>query len=139
MPEQKRNKSQLIEELNKLKEQIATLEAELAEQTNAPRSERNELATSIQFIGDFGLVDAKGIDLSASGIGFEVDEDIPFDMEFEYEGELHQHRANLIWMRRLENGSSRFGFQFAPTSPSGLLWLYRELKDPEANVKDEQP
>jgi len=52
------------------------------QQILSPRSTRNEIETTIQFIGDFGLVKAKGLDLSNGGIGFELEEDIPFDMEF---------------------------------------------------------
>lgn len=136
MRDQDKNKDQLINELNELRQRISTLEKQLEDNGKPQRSERNEFSTAIQFIGDFGLVDAKGLDLSDGGIGFEIEDDIPFDMEFEYDGKMHQHRANLIWMRRLANGCSRFGFQFIETSPSGLLWLYRELKDP-AETKDD--
>ena len=96
------------------------------QQIHSPRSTRNEIETTIQFIGDFGLVKAKGLDLSNGGIGFELEEDIPFDMEFEIAGNLHQHRAYMVWMQRLENGCSRFGFQFITGPTSSLLWLYKE-------------
>ncbi len=136
MRDQDKSKEQLLDELNALRQRVATLEEQLADDGKPQRSDRNEFSTSIQFIGDFGLVDAKGLDLSDGGIGFEIEEDIPFDMEFEFEGQMHQHRANLVWMRRLANGASRFGFQFIETSPSGLLWLYRELKDPAETQND---
>ena len=97
------------------------------QQILSPRSTRNEIETTIQFIGDFGLVKAKGLDLSNGGIGFELEEDIPFDMEFEVDGDLHQHRAYTVWMQRLKNGCSRFGFQFKTGPTSSLLWLYKEL------------
>ena len=48
-------------------------------------------------------------------------------MEFEIDGELHQHRARMVWKQRLDDGRSRFGFQFMNASPSSLLWLYKEL------------
>ena len=136
MRDQDKSKDQLIDELNESRQRIAALEKQLGDTGKPQRSERNEFSTSIQFIGDFGLVDAKGLDLSDGGIGFEIEEDIPFDMEFEYNGQVHQHRANLVWMRRLPNGNSRFGFQFVQTSPSGLLWLYRELKEPTETQND---
>ena len=50
-------------------------------------------------------------------------------MEFEIDGELHQHRARMVWMQRLADGRSRFGFQFITAPPSSLLWLYKELGD----------
>ena len=91
------------------------------DQDTQPRSERNELKTSIQLIGDFDLAEAKITDLSANGIGFELEEDIPFDMEFDIEGELLQHRAHMVWMQPLDNGRSRFGFQFITAPVSSLL------------------
>ncbi|MGY8825012.1 MAG: PilZ domain-containing protein [Candidatus Latescibacterota bacterium] len=127
---QDKDRDKLINELNELRQRVSSLEQQLADDRKPQRDERNEFSTAIQFIGDFGLVKAKGLDLSDGGVGFEVEEDIPFDMEFEYKGQTHQHRANLVWMRRLPNGCSRFGFQFLEASPSGLLWLYRELKEP---------
>ena len=93
------------------------------QQILSPRSTRNEIETTIQFIGDFGLVKAKGLDISNGGIGFELEEDIPFDMEFEVDWDLHQHRAHTVWMQRLKNGCSRFGFQYITGPTSSLLWL----------------
>ena len=119
------------EEIHALRARLAELEKLRAQQNKPQRSARNELSTPIHFIGDFGLIEASGIDLSDGGICFETGEDIPFDMEFEYEGKVHQHRAHMVWMRRLEDGRCRFGFQFHSDSPSGMLWLYRELKDPQ--------
>lgn len=125
--------NQIEEEIRTLKARLAELEKQRAQQKDPQRSERNELSTSIHFIGDFGLIEASGIDLSEGGICFETDEDIPFDMEFEYKGTVHQQRAHMVWMRRLEHGRCRFGFQFHSDSPSGMLWLYRELKDQRQN------
>ena len=129
MQDSKKTKVQLIEELVELRARLKILSDNETnpDEDAQPRSERNELKTSIQLIGDFGLVEAKSTDLSANGIGFELEEDIPFDMEFEIEGELHQHRARMVWMKRLENGHSRFGFQFITAPVSSLLWLYKEL------------
>jgi hypothetical protein len=50
-------------------------------------------------------------------------------MEFELDDATHQHRARLVWMKRLPNGRSRFGFEFTNAPPSDLLWLYRELDE----------
>lgn len=128
----KKTKAQLIEELAELKNRLAELTGEPSDKTTEttdshPRSTRNEIKTAIQLIGDFGLVEAKGLDLSDSGIGFELEDDIPFDMEFEVDGDLHQHRAHMVWMQRLDNGRNRFGFQFIAAPTSSLLWLYKEL------------
>lgn len=123
-----KDRDQLIAEIQELRTRLASLEAEKKKEDESPsRLQRKELQTGIQFIGDFGLLKARGVDLSEGGICFEVDEDIPFDMEFELDGDTHQHRARLVWMKRLPNGHSRFGFEFTNAPPSDLLWLYREL------------
>jgi len=133
MQDSQKTKAQLIEELAECRDRLAALTdesaADAAAAADATRPERSQLQTSIQFIGDFGLVEAKGLDLSEGGIGFELEQDIPFDMEFEIDGELHQHRARMVWMQRLADGRSRFGFQFITAPPSSLLWLYKELGD----------
>lgn len=133
MQDSQKTKAQLIEELAECRDRLAALTdesaADAAAAADATRPERSQLQTSIQFIGDFGLVEAKGLDLSEGGIGFEIEQDIPFDMEFEIDGELHQHRARMVWMQRLADGRSRFGFQFITAPPSSLLWLYKELGD----------
>ena len=127
MQDSKKTKAQLVEELAELRARLAALSSSDAApatdegEDSRPRLTRSEIQTSIQFIGDFGLVEAKGLDLSDSGIGFELEEDIPFDMEFEIDGELHQHRARMVWMQRLDDGRSRFGFQSMNASPSSLL------------------
>ena len=133
MQDSQKTKAQLIEELAECRDRLAALTdesaADAAAAADATRPERSQLQTSIRFIGDFGLVEAKGLDLSEGGIGFEIEQDIPFDMEFEIDGELHQHRARMVWMQRLADGRSRFGFQFITAPPSSLLWLYKELGD----------
>ena len=124
MVDTRKTKAQLIEELKALREYAADLkakgngteaEAENASRGCMPRQKRVELQTDIEFIGDFDIVRAKGVDLSEGGICFEVSEALPFEMQFELEGEKHRHRAHLVWMKRLRNGGYRFGFRFVPS------------------------
>ena len=100
MQDSKKTKAQLIAELAELKNRLAELTGKPSDETTKttettnshPRSTRNEIETTIQLIGDFGLVEAKGLDLSDGGIGFELEDDIPFDMEFEVDISIA-----LIW------------------------------------------
>ena len=140
MGDEKKTKAQLIAELVELRSRLtedSVVEAEDADDRNG----RKELEAEIKFIGDFGLIQAQGINLSEGGICFEVEGKIPFEMEFEIEGETHEHRANLVWMSQVEQGRCQLGFAFVPpatTETSGLLWLYKELKDwnePEGEEK----
>ena len=47
-----------------------------------------------------------------AAIGFDLEEDVPFDLEFEIDGDLQQPRARVVWMLRLADGRNRFGFEF---------------------------
>ena len=134
MPDQQKTREQLIGELQDLRSRLAELEERIAEKEEKPpapqpqhgsRSHRRELPTEIHVIGDFSLIQARGVNVSESGICFEVNYDIPFEMEFEQEGELHQHRAHLVWMRQLEDGRNQFGFQFVPSDTPPLFSLLR--------------
>lgn len=139
MQDHEKTKAQLIEELQVLRQELAEVEKKEERSEPAPqiaaaespnRPQRIELQSGIKFIPDFGLVNAQGVDISDSGICFESSGEIPFEMEYEHEGESHQYRAKMIWMKQLANGNSRFGFEFLQGEPaSGLLWIYKGLED----------
>jgi hypothetical protein len=138
MQDSKKTKAQLISELNDVRGRLAALETKvvsLGEEVDqgddgvSRRDKREELNTSIQFIGDFDLIEAKGVDLSTGGICFDADSDIPFEMEFHSDGSTQKYRAHLVWMKPLGNGRSRLGFRFVPEESSRLLWIYKELKE----------
>ena len=131
----KKTKIQLIEELENLRTRLAELDKEneaeiVAKPSSAGCQLRRKLRAEIKFIGDFGLMKASGINLSEGGICFEVEGDIPFEMEFEIDGQKHEQRAHLIWVSQVAKGRSQLGFKFVlPESDetSALLWLYKEL------------
>jgi hypothetical protein len=103
-------------ETDALRDKAAALESRLAERVRkpSPRQPRREIQADIEFIADFDLVRAEGIDLSEGGICFEVGRDLPFEMRFELEGRRRENRANLVWVRRIGDGRYRLGFQFVP-------------------------
>ena len=82
-----------------------------------PRASRSELGGEIEFIADFDIIQAKGINLSETGICFELEQDLPFEMKFELEGEEHIKRAHLIWVDQLPDGGFRFGLKFVSSLP----------------------
>jgi hypothetical protein len=80
----------------------------------AARSHRVELDTEIEFVGDFDIVKAYGVNLSESGICFELEDSLLFEMRFARQGKVEQRRAQLIWVKNVEGGRSRVGFRFVP-------------------------
>ena len=85
-----------------------------AAKTGDGRAERQPLQAQIEFIGDFDIVEAQGVNLSSGGICFEVSESLAFEMRFEAGDGQHRHRAHLAWMEALPDGGHRFGFKFVP-------------------------
>ena len=88
-----------------------------------PRSRRRDLQTQIQVLGDFSMLQARGVNVSDDGICFEVMYDIPFEIQFEAEGEMRQHRAHLMWMKQLADGRNQFGFKFVAADSSPFFEL----------------
>lgn len=76
------------------------------------RPERIPLDGDIEFIGDFDILKAKGINISEGGVAFEVENGLPFEMRFQVDDETKTYRAELVWMKRLPHGGYRMGLKF---------------------------
>ena len=139
MDDDVKTREQLIEEVEALRKHVTDLTEKIAAQQQkdtepeTSRTQRNAIRTPITFIGNFSLVQAQGIDLSEGGVCFEVSEDLPFEMEFEINGETHQHKGALVWMKTLANGSSRWGFKFVPGNDLTLLNIYKKMGEAEGS------
>jgi hypothetical protein len=112
-------KKDLIIELQSLQEHIRRIEEKInvcrEESTGnniKVRSPRLPLQANIEFVGDFDILDAEGMDISETGICFELSVPLTFDMRFVQDGEIVTKRAALIWVKQLENGRSRLGLHF---------------------------
>ena len=139
MQDDSKSKSELIRELEALRSEVSDLRAQLEGQeakvqpqqpaqdqreAGAPsRSRRRDLQTQIQVLGDFSMLQARGVNVSDDGICFEVMYDLPFEIQYEVEGETRQHRAHLMWMRQLEDGRNQFGFKFVASDSSPFFEL----------------
>lgn len=110
----RRAREEVLAEMARLRQRLAELEREAGPD---PRSSREKLQTAIEFIGDFDVVQAEGIDLSPGGIGFELGQPLLFEMRFTFGGQARQHRAHLVWMKLLDEGGCRCGFKFDNPAP----------------------
>ncbi len=81
------------------------------------RPERIPLDTEIEFIADFDLLKAEGINISEGGIAFEIKGGLPFEMRFKFEGQDQTYQAELVWMKRLPHGGYRMGLKFVGRGP----------------------
>ena len=132
MDDNSKTKAELVAEVGRLRDQLSGLEqrvqeldqfSDLPNEVAPERSQRRELPTNIHVMGDFNIIQARGINVSDTGICFEVNYDVPFEMEFEQDGDRERHRADLVWMRQLEDGRNQFGFKFVPSEESPLFEL----------------
>ena len=85
------------------------------------KTERHDLEATIEFIGDFDVVHAQGIDWSDTGICFETLEPIYFEMRVSTDQEQRTFRAKLAWIKSDVEQKMRWGFEFVPPSSSELL------------------
>ncbi len=120
----KQDKNRLAEELCSLKSYVAKLEDKLKSLTERPEVDvksrefpRIPLDARISFIGEFDIVEALGVNLSAGGICIEMKDDMYYEMKFENEGSEIFRRARLVWSRRLEKGGCRLGLEFVEDMP----------------------
>lgn len=124
MDNHSKSREELVAELDTLRRYVAELEIKLAAGSGADkngcpmeRPPRLPLNADIEFIGDFDVVRARGVNISSEGICFEVDGELPFEMRFERNGKKESRRAHCIWLRRLPTGGYQFGLKFVPSEP----------------------
>ncbi len=118
MNDEDKTKKQLIEELNHMRQKLAAYEhtpqsKEPSESVDwVQRRKRSDLDADIEFIGDFDLLTAHGVNISDGGLCLQLSEDLPFEMQFYHKGEKKRKRAYLVWLKRHTSGGYHFGFKF---------------------------
>ena len=115
-----KTKKELLAEIKALHQRLAAAEKAAADEGDQ-RTQRERLQTSIEFIADFDVLAAEGINLSPGGICFELREPLPFEMRFTLTGRTRQHRAYLAWMKLLPEGGCRCGFKFVDMAANAAL------------------
>jgi len=118
-----KSKEELEAEVVALRRKVVELEARLAT-FNSPangcpveRSSRLPLEADVEFMGDFDVLRATGVNISEGGICFEVRDELPFEMRFDLHGVTHLKRAHCVWLRRLPSGGYHLGLRFVPPKP----------------------
>lgn len=122
MDDQEKSKAELIEELETMRGAVTNLEARVQHLESlrpsstvvlGEREQREALHSRVEFIADFDVLEAMGLNISEGGISFEMYEDLAFEMRFEINGGVQHHRAHLVWVKKLSSGGYRFGLRFA--------------------------
>ena len=85
------------------------------------RASRRPLNSEIELIGDFDILEAEGVDISDSGICFELRKQLFFDMRFVQGSSLVEKRARLVWVKQTDDGRPRLGFHFEEPDGSSMV------------------
>lgn len=111
-----KSKEQLIEELNEMQIRVKELEARIEEKDpgthNKRRATREQINAEIEFIGDFDIIQAEGVNVSRNGICFKLKKALPMEMQFTYDGITQRKRAELVWVKQLDDEGYSFGLKF---------------------------
>jgi len=110
--------SRLTAELAAMRQRVAQLEgkqvtSEQEPEASSSRPNRAEFDADIEFIGDFDIVQARGINISSGGICFEISAPLSFDMRFNCQGDECIRNAHLVWMKSASDDRYQLGFRFA--------------------------
>ena len=123
MNNRQQSREELEAEVVALRRQVAELKARLAGAAlgggSCPveRPPRLPLESDVEFMGDFDILRARGVNVSGQGICFEVHEELPFEMRFDLHGQTQIRRAHCVWVRRLPAGGCHLGLRFVPSKP----------------------
>ena len=110
-------KEQLIAEVKRLRAQLnAPPHSDCAGKptpTPVSRAAREELTTTVEFIFDLDVVEAKGLNVSETGIAFVVEHAPPVELRFHQEGRDRQYKAELVRTQKNPDGGFLMGLRFA--------------------------
>jgi hypothetical protein len=90
------------------------------------RPYREAFDGEIEFLGDFDLVNCRGLNISEEGIAFQMDEPMTFKMRFKRDGKSYDQQAKLVWAQPLDN---RKGYQMGFEFEGGKGGFEPELED----------
>ncbi len=104
------DKEQLINEVQRLRGLLGQSGSNAA--AAIQRSAREDFSSSIEFIFDVDVLAAKGLNISATGVAFTVDQALPVELRFERDGQIHNYRARLVRTQSLDTGGFIMALEF---------------------------
>ncbi len=112
-------RSELDRELSSLRFRLHELEArrEDLDSIDERSSPRRPESVRVQFVSEFGQLEAAGIDRSDEGVQIQLPRAMRFTLQLEEDADHVRRCAELVWARRQEDGSMRLGFQFVESHP----------------------
>ncbi|MCX8044557.1 MAG: PilZ domain-containing protein [Desulfobacterota bacterium] len=117
MGEIKKTKQELLKEIAALKKKLAAAEKMGGVRDGKARRAirrlpRRPINADIEFIGDFDILKAQGVNISRGGICLKMQKNMPFEMKMYQGSKLKSYRAELVWLKQSPNGEYHIGFKF---------------------------
>jgi hypothetical protein len=79
-------------------------------------SERLDYQTPVEFIIEGDVLNANSVNISKTGIRFETERPLRFTLRFRHEDENKVIVSDLVWAKRMEDGSMSYGLDFVDLS-----------------------
>lgn len=123
MTESKKTRQALLHEITLLKRKLAAATkikkfgGNMIQQKQPRQSPRRQIKADIEFIGDFDIVKAHGVNISRGGICLKLDKNMPFEMKLYQGNKQKTYRAELVWLKQLKEGEYHIGFKFINDTP----------------------
>ena len=104
------DKEQLIKEVQRLRDLLGQSQSDPA--AVRQRAPREELSSDIEFIFDVDVLEAKGLNISSTGVAFTIAQALPVELRFDHQGQMHHYRARLVRTKSLDTGDFLMGLEF---------------------------
>jgi hypothetical protein len=80
------------------------------------RAERSPVRTDVEFYVGDAIMKAISINVSESGLCFDMDEPIKICLRMEVNNQLINREAQIVWAKKKSDGGVTYGFEFTPNS-----------------------
>ncbi|MHC4944887.1 MAG: PilZ domain-containing protein [Planctomycetota bacterium] len=79
-------------------------------------SVRHDYQTPVEFIIEGDVLDAKSVNISDTGIRFDTEKPLRFTLRFRHDSQNKVIVSDLVWAKRMEDGSMSYGLDFVDLS-----------------------
>ena len=113
-PDVARTLQDLLAETDRQRKLIASLLGKLGEEKEMAQRETDRKAFNLElhFVSQADIVKARGLDISETGMGVEIESPLPFLLRTKENGEAKVRHVHLMWSKTTPSGSQRMGFRF---------------------------
>ena len=78
------------------------------------RAERKPVRTDVEFYAGDAIMKAISVNVSESGLCFDMDEPIKICLRMEVNDQLINREAQIVWAKKKPDGGVTYGFEFTP-------------------------